>query len=180
MKSFTKYLILFICTVTLMVSCKDENSIQTYYVDHQEKPNFTTYDISAQFSDVTDMNLSEEDKATLNSLEKLNIIRYAIKDNNIEDYKKELETVKKVFKNEAYEELMEFSDSGIKFRINAIGEDDAVDEILLLASSQDKGFAVVRILGDDMDPQKMANLISKMQSSDVDTGQLKDIMSFLN
>jgi len=73
---------------------------------------------------------------------------------------------------------MEFSDKGIKFRVNTIGEDDAVDEFLVLASSNEFGFAVVRVLGDDMKPEKLYQLLSQMQDADVDGNQLQKVMDY--
>ena len=73
---------------------------------------------------------------------------------------------------------MEFSSSGMKFRVNAIGDDETVDEILVLASSSDYGFGLLRVLGDDMNPEKMVALISKLQNADVDDSQLSGIMDF--
>lgn len=40
------------------------------------------------------------------------------------------------------------------------------------------GFAVVRILGDDMDPQKLMTLSSVLDQSNIDDGQLKEMIDF--
>jgi len=161
-----------------IVSCKDEGSIQTYVVDHQDKSEFLTLDLSPKMIDISKVELDEEQKKVYNSFEKVNIIAYKATDGNEANYTTELEKAKAVFKNEKYDELMEFSDNGVKFRVNTIGDDDTVDEFLVLASAPEMGFAVVRVLGDDMKPEKLYKLISEMQKADVDESQLQKLMDY--
>jgi len=162
----------------IMVSCKDENSIQTYVVDHQDKPEFLTLDLSPKMVDFSKAELSEDELKVYNSFNKMNIIAYNAKSSDEANYTKELEKAKAVFKNEKYEELMEFSDNGIKFRVNTIGNGDTVDEFLVLASSSDMGFVVVRVLGNDMQPEKLYKLIESMKDADVDNSQLNELMDY--
>ena len=62
--------------------------------------------------------------------------------------------------------------------MNTYGNEDVVDEILVLLSSSKTGFGIARVLGDDMSPEKIVELFNTLQSADVDTNQLKDVMSF--
>ncbi|OIQ22900.1 DUF4252 domain-containing protein [Lacinutrix sp. MedPE-SW] len=174
---FKTILAVFFLTLAL-VSCKDEKSIQTYVVEHQDKPEFLSLDLSPKMIDVSKIELDEDQEKVYNSFEKVNIIAYKAIDGNQEQYTQELEKAKAVFKNEKYNELMEFSDNGMKFRVNTIGDNDTVDEFLVLASSSDLGFAVVRVLGDDMQPEKLYKLISQMQNADVDESQLQKVMDY--
>ena len=52
--------------------------------------------------------------------------------------------------------------------INYQGEDDAVDEFLLFASDRKQGFALARILGDNMQPAKIMKLANDMKGLDED------------
>ncbi|AEH01866.1 DUF4252 domain-containing protein [Lacinutrix sp. 5H-3-7-4] len=174
---FKTILAVFFLTLAL-VSCKDEKSIQTYVVEHQDKPEFLSLDLSPKMIDVSKIELDEDQEKVYNSFKKVNIIAYKAIDGNQEQYTQELEKAKAVFKNEKYNELMEFSDNGMKFRVNTIGDNDTVDEFLVLASSSDLGFAVVRVLGDDMQPEKLYKLISQMQNADVDESQLQKVMDY--
>lgn len=162
----------------IVLSCKNEGSIQTYFVEHQDLPEYKALDISPKMIDFSKAPLNSEQKETLNTLEKFHVLLYRIANENTEAYTVELEKAKGVFKNEKYNELMEFSSNGNKFRINTIGADDAVDEILVLMSSKDLGFAVVRVLGDEMNPENMVKLANELQSSEFDESQLDDIMDF--
>ena len=161
-----------------IVSCKDEASIQNYFVDHQDKPEFLTLDLSPKMLDISQVELNEDQKEVYNSFEKVNILAYKTKGENQANYTEALEKAKAIFKNEKYSELMEFSDNGMKFRVNTLGDKDTVDEFLVLASSNDLGFAVVRVLGNDMQPEKLYGLISEMQKADVDGNQLQKVMEY--
>ncbi len=178
MYKYIKIYVISLLLLALVTNCKNEESIQTYFVEHQELPNFTTIDLSPKMLDVSYLEFTEEQKETYNSLEKINFLGYRIKDDNIEGYNRELENVEKIFKNGKYDELMEFKTDGIKFRVNTEGTDQVVDEVLILASTENKGFGVVRVIGDNMKPEKMVKLIDNLKKRDVNQDQLKGIINF--
>jgi len=178
MQQLIKITVITIMSAIMLLSCKNEASIQTYIIEHQDLPDYKAVDISANIVDFSKADLTDEQKETLNSLEKLNFLLYRSKKDDLEAYKAEFAKVKKVFLNEEHNELMEFSSGKTKFRVSAIGNDNTVDEILVLASSSDFGFGLLRVLGDEMNPEKMVALISKLQNVDVDDSQLNGIMDF--
>jgi hypothetical protein len=53
------------------------------------------------------------------------------------------------------------------------------DEFVLFAKKKENGFAVVRILGNDMNPNNILNMISLLQSSDIDMAQLKPLQDLI-
>ena len=73
---------------------------------------------------------------------------------------------------------MEFKDNGISFKINTIGNDDTVDEFLILANSKTMMFSVVRVLGDNMKPEQLVKLVSEIQNADVDGTQLNQLFEY--
>jgi len=162
-----------------LVACKDENSIQTYFVEHQEANNYSLVDISKTLVDFSSADLSEEETEAYNSLDKLHVLMYKATDSTQLDYEKELKGIQKVFRNPEYSELMQFNSDGTKFKISSIGEEDTVNEVLVLASSNSMGFAAIRVLGDNMKPEKIVALISKIKDANVDDNKLKGIMDFL-
>lgn len=178
MKSFIKTICFSFLFALAFVSCKDENSIQNYFVDHQDKPEFLTIDFAPDMFDLSEVEFSEDQKNIYKSFEKVNVLAYKVTGDNKEDYDAELNKVVTIFKNDKYEELMEFSDNGMKFRVNTMGAEDSVDEFLVLASSSDLVFAIIRVLGDNMQPEKLYQLISEMQKSDVDGNQLQKVMDY--
>ena len=60
-----------------------------------------------------------------------------------------------------------------------IGDDDAIDEVVVYGDIKNIGFGVVRILGNDMNPEQLASFASQLNSSDFDIKQLKESFSFL-
>lgn len=172
--------LLYICLLCLsLIACKDENSIQTFFVEHQEEPSYSLVDISKTLIDFSDTDLTKDEREAYKALEKLHVLMYKATDSTQDAYTKELKQIQKVFKNPDYSELMQFSSDGMKFKISSIGEENTVDEVLVLASSNTMGFAAIRVLGDDMSPEKIAALISKMKDANVDDNKLKGIMDFL-
>ena len=178
MQQLIKIVVLTILSAIMLLSCKNEASIETYIVEHQDLPEYKAIDISAKIVDLSKAELTEEQQETLGALDKLNFLLYRAKKEDLESYKTELTKIRKVFKNENHNELMEFSSDGIKFEVSTIGNDETVDEVLVLANSSEFGFGLLRILGDDMNPEKMVALISKLQNADVDGSQLEGIMDF--
>ncbi|HMQ45518.1 MAG TPA: DUF4252 domain-containing protein, partial [Mariniflexile sp.] len=73
---------------------------------------------------------------------------------------------------------MEFSDKGNRIVVKYIGNDAKADELVVLGSSKTLGFGIVRILGDNMSPDKMANLVSALQYAQMDQGKLQEMMGF--
>jgi|TARA_R110002012_G_scaffold109650_5_gene253733 hypothetical protein len=175
MKSF-----IYIALIALVfTSCKKENSIQTFFVEHQERPDYSVVDVSSTLLDLDENTLTKQEKEAYDSLDKLQVLMYRATDSTQSDYETELKAIKKVFKNEDYPELMAFSDNGMNFKIHTIGEEEKVDEILILANSSQMGFAAIRVIGDDMSATKMATLVSKLQNLDSSNNKLKGIIDFM-
>lgn len=176
MKTSIKLLFALFSISIILVSCKDENSIQTYFVDHQEKPEFLSFDIAADVIDFSKADLNKEEQEAYQSIKKLDVLAYKVNDQNRDRYGQELEKAKAVFNNKKYEELMEFKDNGVNVKINTYGKNDKVDEFLVLASSKEMGFTIVRVLGNNMKPEQLMKLSNKIQNADVDQAQFKNLM----
>jgi len=180
MKQSVKLFALSTFFLLALFSCKNEESIQTYFVEHQDKPEFLMIDLSPKMIDISQTELDDEQLEVYNSFKKVNILGYKADKTDKTTYASELEKAKIVFKNKAYSELMEFSDSGMKFQVNTIGEGEEIDEFILLASSEEVGFAVVRVIGDNMQPEKLVQLMEKMKDVDIDKNQLGKVMDYFN
>ncbi len=62
---------------------------------------------------------------------------------------------------------MRVKDKGMSFVIKYEGDDDSMDEVIVYATDKTKGFALIRVLGDNMEPakiMKLANSINKVDS----------------
>jgi len=161
-----------------MVSCNDGKSLQTYFVENQETSNFISQDIPISMVKIDDSKFTDEQKEAYNSVKRLNFLGYRVDGTEAETFKAELAKVKTILNDEKYNDLMEFSDKGNKIIVKYIGTDDDADEVVVFGSAKEYGFGIVRVLGDDMNPDKMVTLVSAMQSANVDENQIQDFMNF--
>ncbi|MDX1463151.1 MAG: hypothetical protein R3359_08850, partial [Marinirhabdus sp.] len=53
--------------------------------------------------------------------------------------------------------------------------EEAVDEFIIYASDNERGFAVFRLIGDDMEPDSLIKLLTSIDDGDVDVTQLKTV-----
>lgn len=162
----------------MLVSCNNGESLQTYFVDNQETPDFISADIPTTIVELDQTILTEDQKEAYNSVKRLNFLGFKLTENNQDAYAQELSKVKSILNDKKYIELMEFNDRAAKVVVKYIGDDDAADEFIVFTSSKDMGFGIVRILGNDMRPEKMATLVNAIQNADIDSSQLEDIAGF--
>ena len=73
---------------------------------------------------------------------------------------------------------MRLTDKGRTLIVNFLGEADAIDEIIIYGSDKELGFALVRVLGNKMDPAKMMKLVNEVNLDD-DSGSMQQIGAFM-
>ena len=178
MQRAIEYFIIIVITVFTMWSCNDGLTLQRYFVDHQESKNFITQDLPISMLKIDDSKLTAEQKEAYKSVKRLNFLGYKVNETDTENFNSELAKVRSILKQEKYNDLIDFTYQGAKVSMKYLGDDEESDEIILFGSSNDLGFAVVRVLGDDMSPDKLMTLGSVFNNADVDGSQFKDMMSF--
>ena len=180
MNTSIKTIIKMLILVVTIQSCNQDLTLQTYYVDNELAPGFTTLDIPVSLLKIDEDALSEEQKEAYDSVDKLSLIAFVADENNLEEMSIEYDKVKDILDDPKYEELMRGGNSTDgKFIIKCIGGDgDDVDEFILLGNSNETGFAVVRILGDNMNFNKIMKLSTVLDEKNFDENQLKDITKF--
>ncbi len=159
-------------------SCSSTQSLQEYYVDNSENPNFISFDVSTSILNLDKANLSATQREALGSLRKLNILAFKKTTDNIADYKVEKADVKAILKNEKFIELMKMNTSYGKATVKYIGDEDAIDEVIIYGDSKDKGFALIRVLGNKMNPANMVQLLQAIQKSDLKGEGLNKLADF--
>lgn len=174
MKKSIKAFGIAILGLVMLVACNNEKTIQEYYVEKQESNDFIAIDLPASIVDVSE-NASEETKATMKTIKKLNVLAFKIDENNKAEYEKEQAAVKQILKNDQYNELMRMKHDGMNIVINYQGSDEAVDEFILFASDENRGFALARILGDKMEPAKIMKMAEDMKNLDADGSALAEL-----
>lgn len=177
--SSIKNIVMSLFIVVALTSCNYGETLQSYYVANQETPNFISIDIPVSFVSVENIELTEDQKEAYESIDKLNMLGYTLKGDNVEEYKLELTKIQALLKNEQYQELFRGGNSTDgKVVIKYIGDDDSIDELIIFGTANDKGFAIIRVLGDNMQPAKIMTLgdvVGKMNSDE--TG-VKDFMKY--
>src|SRR5690554_3358587 len=151
MESPVFYITLFINLI--FFSCNNEPSLQEYYVESQSKDDFVILDIPSAIFLGADSRLDEPTKKKLRSIEKANILAFPKNEKTDSIFGEEKNKVERIFKNEDYKLLMEFSHSDNRVKVMYVGETNSIDEMIFYGASEDYGFAVARILGNDMNPK---------------------------
>ncbi|NDI98094.1 DUF4252 domain-containing protein [Flavobacterium sp. LaA7.5] len=165
--------------LVMLASCDNKPSLQKYFVEKSQTKNFIALDIAPNFVDTDSITLSADEKAALQSLKKLNILIFENDSLNTQLYKTEQNNVKNLLKDEQYEELMRYGSNNEGVCIYAVGKDVHIDEFVLFMHRQDNGFGVVRLLGDDMNPNNIMTMMQLLQKGNLNLEQLeplKDIM----
>lgn len=179
MTSLIKHIVVMVILVTTLFSCDQNPSLQTYFVDHQEKSNFLSVDVPLSMLKIDENKLTDDQKEAYKSVQKLNMLAYKKDSVNSSDFNAEYAKVKTILDDKKYTELMRGGNSTDgKFMVKYLGEDDDIDEFILFGSSNDMGFAVVRVLGNDMDPNKLMKLSTVLQQGDFDDAQLNQVIDF--
>lgn len=178
MQRTINYIILSFFLTVFFTACNDGPSLQRYFVDNQESANFLSQDLPLSMVKIDDTQFTEEQKEAYESVKRLNFLGYKVSDENKDAYTAELAKVKTILSNDKYNDLMEFSDKGNKIIVKYLGDEDEADEVIVFGNSKDLGFGIVRILGNDMSPDKMATLVTALQSANVDESNIQDIMNF--
>jgi hypothetical protein len=178
MASLIKNIITLVALVVTLYSCSQSTSLQKYFVDNQEKANFLAVDLPANILSLDESKLTEEQKEAYKSVKKLNMLAYRLDSTNVASYETELAKVKAILKDPKYNELMRGNTEEGKFTFNYIGDEGNIDELVLFGNANDKGFAIIRILGDDMNPSKIMQLSSAFNTSKMDTSQIGQFAEF--
>lgn len=177
MKKVVKYILSGVM-LTLM-ACSSTQSLQEYYVDNAENPNFISLDLPVSILKLDNTNLSGLQREALESLRKLNVLAFRKTTDNAAVYSLEKEKVNNILKNDDYVELVKLNSKYGKGVIKYLGEEDAIDEVVIFGNSDDKGFALIRVLGDNMNPAYIMQLLKAIQNSDYDSQSLGAIGDFL-
>lgn len=177
MKTIIKPLILAVAVI--LASCSSQQSLQEYYVDNKENPNFISLDIPASILRMDEVELTEVQREAVESLKKFNLLAFKKTADNTAAYKVEKAKVKEILKDDEFVELMKINSEYGKGVIKYLGDEDAIDEVIIYGDSKDKGFALIRVLGDDMNPAHIVQLMQAIQKSEYKGEGLGDIGKFL-
>jgi hypothetical protein len=173
--NLVKFIVGISLAAVALVSCNDGTSLQQYLVDKQDDDKYLKIDIATSLLESDDADFTEEQREILNTIKKVNVVAYPVKGENADSYDAERAELKKILDDEKYKLLGKISSDGSNMTMKYLGEEDAIDEVIIFASDKERGFAVFRLLGDDMKPGQMLKLMNSIDSGDLDVSALKGI-----
>ncbi len=179
MKKFIKISGLVIAVVLLTIACDSNPSLQKYYVDSKENSEFISIDLPSSILQLKDTEASKDIKNTLETIKKVNFLALQLSETNKELYSLEKEKVNSILKNPKYKQLMRMKLGKSNVSIHYLGEEDAIDEVVIFGSDTEKGFAIIRVIGENMNPADILKLTQNIKM-DEDSGQLKQLSGLLS
>jgi hypothetical protein len=163
----------------LLLSCESKPSLQKYYVENSAKKSFVVVDVAPSIINVDKTKLTPEQKTALESFDKMNILLFKSDSTNAVQYNVESQKIKAILKDKEYQELMKVGSGKDGGSISFVGDEDHIDEFVFFANKKENGFAVVRILGNDMNPNNIMNMLSVLQNANIDSTQLATLKNLM-
>ena len=163
----------------LLSSCNNESTLQKYFVENTENKNFIALDLSPSILNIDASKLTADQNEALNSFDKMNILAFNLNDKNKAEFEVERAKVNAILKGEKYQQLMKVGHGKEGASISFVGDDEHIEEFVLYANKKENGFAVVRILGKDMNPTGIMTMLSVLQKANIDLEQLKPLQQLL-
>lgn len=178
MKTFLKISMAVFAVAILTTACETKPSLQKYYVDSKENNAFISIDLPASIIQFKDTEVSPEAKSTLETIKKVNFLALQVNETNGELFKSEKEKVNKILKNPKYKQLMRMNTEEGNVSVNYLGEEDAIDEVVIFGLDDQRGFALVRVIGENMNPSEILSLAQEIKL-DGDSPQFKQLGGLL-
>ena len=164
-KLIFKIIALSLTATAMLTSCSDQESLQQYYVEHQDSEGFIMTSIPKTIVPIDKSTLSNGSIEAYESIDKVNILAMPLTDENKETYLKESSRLDKIFKNEKYELLMSHNSDGMKIKMMYDGSQDAIDEIIVYGNSPEMGLGIARVLGNDMNMANILNMMKELEGT---------------
>lgn len=162
-----------------LVSCNSEPTLQKYFVENTENKNFIALDVSPNILNVDKTKLSIAQSDALKSFDKMNVLAFKLNDKNKAQFEIERAKVNLILKDKKYQQLMKFGSGKEGASVSFVGTDEHIEEFVFFANKKETGFAVVRILGKDMNPTNVMTMMSVLQQSNIDLEQLKPLQQLM-
>lgn len=168
-----------ILVIATLVSCNSEPSLQKYFVENTDNKDFISLDVSPTILNLEKAKLSAEQDEALKSFDKMNILAFKANDKNQAQFETERAKVKAILEDPKYQQLMSFGSGKDGASISYVGSDDNIKEFVVFANRKENGFAVVRVLGENMNPNNIMTLMSVLKESKIDMEQLKPLQQLI-
>ena len=158
-----------------LFSCNSEPTLQKYFVENLENKDFIALDVSPSILNVDKTKLSIAQSEALKSFDKMNILAFKLNDKNKAQFEIERAKVNLILKDAKYQQLMKFGSGKEGASVSYVGSDEHIEEFVFFANKKENGFAVIRVLGKDMNPTNIMTMMQVLQKSNIDLEQLKPL-----
>lgn len=158
-----------------LVSCENETSLQEFYVENQNDNQYLAFDIPASLLTGENSKLTPEQRATLETIRKVNVLGFPKKAENETAFEEEQEKLSRILKSDKYNLLMKYGGGNRKAELYYMGEEDAIDEIIVFGSDQEKGFGVARVTGNAMNPEDIIRLFKSIEEGELNIQGLQNL-----
>jgi hypothetical protein len=163
----------------LFVSCNSEPTLQKYFVENTENKDFIVLDVSPNILNVDKTKLSLAESTSLKSFDKMNVLAFILTDKNRMEFDSERAKINVILKDKKYQRLMKIGSGKEGASVSYVGADDHIEEFVFFANKKDTGFAVIRVLGKDMNPNNIMTLFEILKKSNVDLEQFKPLQQLM-
>lgn len=171
--------IIILIGVLFVSSCETKPTLQKYYVKNTESADFVSVDLAPSVINTENIKLTPDEKAALASFDKMNILAYKTDSTQTEKFDQEIKEVKALLKDDSYQQLMKVGSGSDGAAVYFVGDEAHINEFVVLASKKENGFAVVRVLGNDMNPTHVLNMLQLLKKSDMKLEQLKPLQDLM-
>ena len=167
------------CVLVLLFSCKSEPSLQKYFVENTENKDFVALDLTPKMLNIDNTKLSILQKEALASFEKINILAFKANNQNKAQFEAERAKVASILKEAKYQQLMKFGSGKEGAQVSFVGTDEHIEEFVIYGNKKEKGFAVVRVLGKDMNPTYIMEMMSIIKNGNMNLESLKPLQDLM-
>lgn len=179
MKTF-KHITIVMIILVVATACNRKQSLQEYMVEKRDHSEFISFDIPKSLFKFDSLALDSNQKEALKSVNKVNLLALKYDENRRALYETEKENINQILNAGKYKELARFKWDNINMVLTYQGDENAVDEMIIFGSDNTKGFLLLRLLGDDMQPAQMTQLAFAMQGVDDSNPAFEILKGFFN
>jgi Domain of unknown function (DUF4252) len=175
----TIYKFITVSILALLFSCKNEPSLQKYFVENTDNKEFVSVDLTSKMLNIDNNKLSVSQKEAFESFEKINVLAFKINDKNKTQFETERAKVKLILKDPKYQQLIKFGSGKQGVQISYVGDDEHIEEFVVFGNKDENGFAVARVLGKNMNPTHIMDMMGALKNSNINMEQLKPLQDLM-
>jgi|SaaInl0LU_22_DNA_1037365.scaffolds.fasta_scaffold30232_2 hypothetical protein len=165
-------------SLSVLLSCQKQESLQSYFVSHQESPGFVQLDLPVSTFLTDDLDLSDREKEAWNSVRRLNMLAFVV-DDTLNSANTEYKTVEQILKSSEYEQLLQMKSEEFRSSVFSKGSEDKIDEMVLTLNQDGKRFLVARLLGNNMTLRKAGIIANSLDRVNFNATAMSQFEGFL-